>query len=158
MSNVYDGALTDCVQISYRQVCSSLRHPLPALNPPSSSPPPNSVSKTFSFLGNKTHKSLYHLDTAEDMVDIFKQDTDGRCAMVFPAITTYISPGKKLNKHFIMARRNWCEVGYEGASGELSFQINVETSNGSGQTKPYRVDVPAPRWTATRAPAAAQLS
>lgn len=45
-----------------------------------------------------------------------------------------------------MGRRNYCIVDYLQDSGELRFDIRVETKQGAGTTKGYAVQAPPPRW------------
>jgi hypothetical protein len=48
----------------------------------------------------------------------------------------------------IMGARNWCAVQYDDATGDLQFDLRVETEKGNAAkgTKSYKVKAPAPRW------------
>ncbi|KAL8286205.1 hypothetical protein RQP46_004693 [Phenoliferia psychrophenolica] len=93
-------------------------------------PPPNAVLLMVSTFGKKRHKTLHHVDTDETMEHMFKLDTDG----------------SKLKIDTIMGRRNYCMVDYFPQSGELQFDLRVETKQGAGTTKSYAISTPAPRW------------
>jgi len=96
-------------------------------------PPPNFALTLVNWWSKKPHRTLHHADTDEEMVPIFKSDTDG----------------SKPKSKYIMGRRNWCEITLEETSGDLSFDIRVEKKKGYGETVGYSVRAPAPRWTPT---------
>ncbi|GAA5978118.1 hypothetical protein JCM10908_004235 [Rhodotorula pacifica] len=93
-------------------------------------PPPPPVIWLVSKLGKKTHKTLHHADTNEELIPLFTEDTDGSK----PKSTT------------VMGRRNYCMGDYDNATGEVQFTICVEKSQGSGTTKEYPLRAPPPRW------------
>jgi hypothetical protein len=99
--------------------------------------PPNFALTLVNWWSKKTHRTLHHADTDEEMVSqypamchgtqtneagdqvpIFKRDTDG----------------SKPKSKYIMGRRNWCEITLEETSGDLSFDIRVEKKQGYGET------------------------
>lgn len=45
-----------------------------------------------------------------------------------------------------MGARNWCAVEYSESTGELEFDIKVETEKGNGITKSHPVKAPPPKW------------
>ncbi|KAF8894700.1 hypothetical protein BD779DRAFT_1502479 [Infundibulicybe gibba] len=94
------------------------------------SPLPNPVISMVSSLATKVHKTLHHMETDETMMPVFLKDTNG-------------TPRKQ---KFIMGRRNWCQVEWESATGDLIFDIRVEKEKGLGETVGYAVRVPPPRW------------
>lgn len=82
-------------------------------------PPPVPVIMMTATLGKKTHKTLHHIHTDEDLLPHFPIDTDG----------------KKLNHPSIMNRRNYVIGTIDSSNGSLVFDIKVEISQGSGTTK-----------------------
>ncbi|KAH9819014.1 hypothetical protein DFH28DRAFT_957331 [Melampsora americana] len=93
-------------------------------------PPPAALIGMMGLISKKTHKSLHHLSTKEDMIDVFHLDTDG----------------SKLNNPRFMARRNYCAVRFIEETGELEFNIRVEILQGGGETKGYPVLSPPPMF------------
>ena len=82
-------------------------------------PPPVPVIMMTAQLGKKTHKTLHHIHTDEDLLPHFAIDTDG----------------KKLNHSSIMNRRNYVVGTIDPSNGSLVFDLKVEISQGSGTTK-----------------------
>ncbi|CAH7667293.1 hypothetical protein PPACK8108_LOCUS1699 [Phakopsora pachyrhizi] len=76
------------------------------------------------------HKALLRCQTNEDMINLFKFDTNGN----------------KLNNPRFMARRNYCAVRLVDDTDELEFNIRVEIQQGEGITKGYPVIVPPPNF------------
>jgi hypothetical protein len=70
-------------------------------------------------------------DTDEDMVSLFREDVDGKAL-----VNTHLLP-----------RRNWC--GMQIVDGETPFEldvvlnIEVNSKDPSGTTKPYGVRIPS---------------
>ncbi|BGP37930.1 hypothetical protein JCM10450v2_001867 [Rhodotorula kratochvilovae] len=93
-------------------------------------PPPPAVIWLVSKLGTKKHKTLHYVDTEEELIPVFTEDTDGSK----PKSTT------------VMGRRNYAMADYDTATGEVQFAICVEKSQGSGTTKEYYLRAPPPRW------------
>lgn len=93
-------------------------------------PPPPAVITMLNKLAAKKHRSLFYCGTKESMVPLFDTDLQG----------------KKQNDKYIMGARNWCAVDYSPDSGELQFDIRVESVRGGGDTKSYPVKAPPPRW------------
>ncbi|BGP53880.1 hypothetical protein JCM8202v2_001452 [Rhodotorula sphaerocarpa] len=93
-------------------------------------PPPPPVIWLVSKLGSKKHRTLHHADTDEELIPLFKEDTDG----------------SKPKSNTVMGRRNYCMADYDNATGEVQFTICVEKSQGSGTTKEYPLRAPPPRW------------
>lgn len=54
--------------------------------------------------------------------------------------------GSEPKSKTVMGRRNYCIVNYVPQSGELDFSIQVEVSQGSGETKGYAIRAPPPKW------------
>ncbi|WAQ86503.1 hypothetical protein PtA15_7A229 [Puccinia triticina] len=93
-------------------------------------PPPAALISMMGALSRVTHKTLSSAKTAEDMVDLFKFDTNG----------------KSLKNQRFMPRRNYCAVRVVDQSGEMEFNIRVEIEQGQGKTKGYPVLVPPPNY------------
>ncbi|KAA1077859.1 hypothetical protein PGT21_022299 [Puccinia graminis f. sp. tritici] len=93
-------------------------------------PPPAALISMMGALSRVTHKTLASSQTDEDMIDVFKFDTNGKCMK---------------NQRF-MARRNYCAVRFVDLSGEMEFNIRVEIEQGGGKTKGYPVLVPPPNY------------
>ncbi|GAA6009034.1 hypothetical protein JCM10207_004072 [Rhodosporidiobolus poonsookiae] len=93
-------------------------------------PPPPAVIWLVSKLGSKTHKTLHKINTGEELIPIFEEDTDGSK----PKSTT------------VMGRRNYAITDYNEATDEIEFKVCVEKSQGSGTTREYPLNAPAPRW------------
>ncbi|GAA5879341.1 hypothetical protein JCM1840_006959 [Sporobolomyces johnsonii] len=93
-------------------------------------PPPPAVIWLVSKLGSKKHKTLHYIDTEEELIPLFTEDTDGSK----PKSTT------------VMGRRNYCMANYDEATDELEFTLCIEKSQGSGTTKGYSLAAPPPRW------------
>lgn len=45
--------------------------------------------------------------------------------------------GSKRSQKFIMGKRNWCGVRWDGQTGDLVFTLFIEKEKGGGQTKGY---------------------
>lgn len=80
--------------------------------------PPAGVLTMVSTLATKTHRTLHHMDTDETMAPIFVTDPNGQSA----------------KSKYIMGRRNWCSVQWDGRTGDLRFDIRVEKEKGHGET------------------------
>ncbi|KAF7967663.1 hypothetical protein HWV62_17338 [Athelia sp. TMB] len=93
-------------------------------------PPPAGVISMVSSLATNTHRTLHHADTDETMIPIFTFETDG----------------SKRKQKYIMGKRNWCCVDWDGTTGALKFDIRVEKQKGGGVTVGYDVSTPPPRW------------
>ncbi|CEQ39964.1 SPOSA6832_01552, partial [Sporobolomyces salmonicolor] len=93
-------------------------------------PPPPAVIWLVSKLGSKKHKTLHYIDTEEELIPLFTEDTDGSK----PKSTT------------VMGRRNYCMANYNEATDELEFTLCIEKRQGSGTTKGYSLAAPPPRW------------
>ncbi|GAA5928562.1 hypothetical protein JCM10213_002503 [Rhodosporidiobolus nylandii] len=93
-------------------------------------PPPPAVIWLVSQLGKKKHKTLHHAGTEEELIPLFTEDTDGSK----PKSTT------------VMGRRNYAISDYNETTDEIEFKVCVEKSQGSGTTKEYPINAPAPRW------------
>lgn len=93
-------------------------------------PPPNGVITMVSSLATKVHKTLHSIETDETMLPLFDRETNGQ-------------PRKQ---KFVMGRRNWCAVDRDERTGELVFDIRVETEKGYGVTVGYPVRAPPPGW------------
>lgn len=93
-------------------------------------PPPAGVLTMVSTLATNKHRTLHHMDTDETMAPIFQTDPNGQSA----------------KSKYIMGRRNWCSVQWDGRTGELVFDIRVEKEKGHGQTFGYGISAPPPRW------------
>ncbi|PLW51523.1 hypothetical protein PCASD_00292 [Puccinia coronata f. sp. avenae] len=93
-------------------------------------PPPAALIGMMGALSRVTHKTLSSAQTDEDMMDVFKMDTNG----------------KALKNQRFMPRRNYCAIRCVDASGEIEFDIRVEISQGGGTTKGYPVLVPPPNY------------
>jgi hypothetical protein len=74
---------------------------------------------------------MHYADTDETMIPVFSKDTNGTSR----------------KQKYIMARRNWCSVNWDHATGDLLFDIRVEKEKGIGNTVGYSVRTPPPRWT-----------
>ncbi|OCF33366.1 plasma membrane protein [Kwoniella heveanensis BCC8398] len=92
-------------------------------------PPPAGAAKMVALLGRNKHRTLPK-DTDEIMIPLFEKDTDGQPSKL---------KGRCLN------RRNYAAVEYKD-NGDLIFEFRVEKSQGAGETVPYAVTAPAPRW------------
>ncbi|KAI6117739.1 hypothetical protein EDD16DRAFT_1885290 [Pisolithus croceorrhizus] len=84
------------------------------------------------------HKTLHYAQTDETMVtghsnvcQLFTHEPDGTV--------------RSKNK-YIMGRRNWCAVRWDGRTGEVMFDLRVETEKGLGTSVGYEVRVPPPQW------------
>ncbi|KAM0751564.1 hypothetical protein T439DRAFT_324749 [Meredithblackwellia eburnea MCA 4105] len=93
-------------------------------------PPPPAVLLMVSTFGKKRHKTLHHVDTDETLYHLFEIDTDG----------------SKNKIDTIMGRRNYCVVDWQADSGDLRFDLRVETQKGAGTTKGYSVTTPKCGW------------
>ncbi|GAA5996184.1 uncharacterized protein JCM10292_007447 [Rhodotorula paludigena] len=93
-------------------------------------PPPPAVIWLVTKLGQKRHKTLHYIDTDEELIPLFEEDTDG----------------SKPKSNTVMGRRNYCMADYDTASDDLQFTLCVEKSQGSGTTKEYAIRAPPPRW------------
>lgn len=93
-------------------------------------PPPPQVISLLNKLAAKKHRSLFYIGTKETMVPLFDQDLAGRAQ----------------KDKYIMGSRNWCAVEYAESTGELEFDLRIETEKGNGITKSYPVKAPAPKW------------
>ncbi|KAK2460600.1 hypothetical protein APHAL10511_007070 [Amanita phalloides] len=93
-------------------------------------PPPAGVISMVSSRATKSHKALHYINTDETMLPLFVEDTDGT---------------QRVQKH-IMGRRNWCQVDWNPNSGELVFDLRIESQKGKGTTIGYATKVPAPNW------------
>lgn len=82
-------------------------------------PPPPAVIGLQGKLNKKTHKTLHHHDTDEDMYPLFELDTDG----------------KKLKNPCFLGRRNYCLNRLIPETGEFEFDMRVEIAQGIGETK-----------------------
>lgn len=78
---------------------------------------------------NRTHKTLHHENTDENMVELFDVDTDG----------------SKLKNHCFLGRRNYAICAVQ-SDASLRFDLQVEIAQGIGETKTYSVATPAPAW------------
>lgn len=88
-------------------------------------PPPNVILRRLH--GNSKVIS-FDDETQEEMVDLFTTDVNG----------------KKLSRHKLMGRRNWCDVvGDSAVPGSLVFSIQVENVVWSDPSVAYPVSVPA---------------
>ncbi|PWN33689.1 uncharacterized protein FA14DRAFT_136026 [Meira miltonrushii] len=94
------------------------------------SPPPPAVISMLNKLAAKKHRSLFYIGTKETMVPLFDTDLQGK-------------PHKD---KYIMGARNWCAVDYLEQSGELEFDLRIETEKGNGITKSFPTRAPAPKW------------
>ncbi|KAF8522090.1 hypothetical protein BU17DRAFT_45307 [Hysterangium stoloniferum] len=93
-------------------------------------PPPAGVLSMVSTLADKRHRTMHYANTDETMVPLFERDPNGT--------------GSK--SKYIMGRRNWCQVEWNGTTGELEFKIQVEREKGIGETSGYLISAPPPRW------------
>jgi hypothetical protein len=98
-------------------------------------PPPAGAAKMVSILSGNKHRTLHKDHTDERMLKLFDKDTDG-------------SP---LKRPYVIARRNYASIIYDENTGELNFEIRVEKAPGVGESVPYRVAAPAPRYGAKSA-------
>lgn len=92
-------------------------------------PPPAAMISFLNKVAGKTHKTLHHQGIDEDMVPLFKEDTDG----------------KKLKNSLILGRRNYVIVEHRD-QGTLDFDYRVEIEQGGGTTKGYLVTAPAVKY------------
>lgn len=129
-------------------------------------PPPNGVLTMVNTLATKTHKTMHYADTDESMVtsSFYGQTMDklnfGHQIPLFSTDTN----GSPRKQKYIIGRRNWCSINWDGVTGDLVFDIRVEKEKGIGQTVGYvncilssslvsvvgfrySVRTPAPRWT-----------
>jgi len=93
-------------------------------------PPPAALIGMMGALSRVTHKTLASAQTDEDMMDLFKVDTNG----------------KPMKNQRFMARRNYCAIRCDEKSGEMEFNIRVEIEQGGGATTGYPVLVPPPNY------------
>jgi len=93
-------------------------------------PPPNGVITMVSSLATKVHKTLHGIETDETMLPLFERETNG----------------KPRKQKFVMGKRNWCAVDRDERTGDLVFDIRVETEKGCGVTVGYPVRTPPPGW------------
>lgn len=93
-------------------------------------PPPPAVINMLNKLAKKTHRSLWKHGTKEGAVPVFELDLNDQ----------------KQNDRYIMGARNWCAVKRDAGTGDLEFELRIEKSKGSGQTKSYPVKAPPPAW------------
>ncbi|KIY71124.1 hypothetical protein CYLTODRAFT_419127 [Cylindrobasidium torrendii FP15055 ss-10] len=94
-------------------------------------PPPAAVIGMVSSLATKIHKTLHAAQTDEISLPLFTHEPDGSA--------------RKSNK-YIMGRRNWCAVDWDIRSGDLVYDIRVESEKGLGVTVGYPVRAPPPRF------------
>ncbi|KAI6162521.1 hypothetical protein EDD17DRAFT_1757290 [Pisolithus thermaeus] len=94
-------------------------------------PPPIAVIAMVSTLATKVHKTLHYAQTDETMMPLFTHEPNGTV--------------RSKNK-YIMGRRNWCAVRWDGRTGEVMFDLRVETEKGLGTSVGYEVRVPPPQW------------
>ncbi|GAA5904867.1 uncharacterized protein JCM6883_004893 [Sporobolomyces salmoneus] len=92
-------------------------------------PPPPPVIWLVDKLGKKTHKTLHHIGTEEELIPLFDKDTDG----------------SKPSSNTVMGRRNYCMADFS-AQDEIVFTLCIEKSQGSGTTAEYSLAAPPPRW------------
>lgn len=81
-------------------------------------PPPPALVGLQGKLNKKVHKTLHYKNTDETMMEVFKNDTDG----------------KTLKNPFFMGRRNYC-IAQTTPEGNLYFGMMVEKEQGVGETK-----------------------
>ncbi|KAJ8700313.1 hypothetical protein PTI98_003354 [Pleurotus ostreatus] len=98
-------------------------------------PPPNAVISMVSSLATKVHRTLHHIETDESMIPLFDVEPHD---------------GSKRSQKFIMGKRNWCGVRWDGQTGDLVFTLFIEKEKGGGQTKGYTVRSPPPRWSSAQ--------
>ncbi|KAI6103548.1 hypothetical protein F5141DRAFT_1189861 [Pisolithus sp. B1] len=94
-------------------------------------PPPVAVIAMVSTLATKMHKTLHYAQTDETMMPIFTHEPDGTV---------------RFKNKYIMGRRNWCAVRWDGRTGEVMFDLRVEREKGLGTSVGYEVRVPPPQW------------
>jgi hypothetical protein len=102
----------------------------------SKSRPPNSVLTLVNWWSKKTHRTLHHADTDEEMVSQYSAmylDSTNKEGDQLPIFKSDTDESKRKGK-YIMGRRNWCEITLEETSGDLSFDIRVEKRKGYGET------------------------
>ena len=83
---------------------------------------------------------------------LFKHDTDGSvrkspvrtaCGDELAATFAHTANGRS---QYIMGRRNYTSIQFDEQTGNLNFDICVEKTQGTGETKGYGVVSPPPRW------------
>ncbi|WFD42874.1 hypothetical protein MPSI1_001524 [Malassezia psittaci] len=94
------------------------------------SPPPPAVITMMNWLSRKKHRSLFYVNTREKMLPLFEYDLED----------------KKQHNKYIMGARNWCAAYMDESTGELVFDLHVERSRGSGESKVYAMRAPPPRY------------
>lgn len=92
-------------------------------------PPPAGAAKMVAILSSHKHRTLHKLHTDETVLPIFKQDTDG----------------SKMARPYVQPRRNYTSITLK-PDGNLAFEIRVEKSQGEGDTVPYIVNAPPPKF------------
>lgn len=122
-----------------------------------------------SSLATKVHRTLHHIETDESMVRPFIGSMFVNVKDIGSQIPLFdVEPhdGSKRSQKFIMGKRNWCGVRWDGQTGDLVFTLFIEKEKGGGQTKGYEiislkkadhsfhdrytVRSPPPRWSSTQ--------
>lgn len=81
----------------------------------------DSMSSARSLIADTLPLLSSDANTDEEMIDLFAEDTDGTA----------------LKHKSVMGRRNWTQVDFLPASGELRYDIRVEIVQGGGDTKGF---------------------
>lgn len=93
-------------------------------------PPPPAVITIVNRLARKKHRTLFYAHTRENMLPLFQYDLED----------------KKQSNKYIIGARNWCAAYIDESTGELHFDLHVEKSKGSGETKVYSMKTPRPQY------------